>query len=284
MEKKFFIPDENLGEVITKTLKPIEVKEIKPISTGWTNIVFEAITEGEGSYFFRFPRDDFWAKMMVKDYHFCKFIEGKTSFKTPKLELFFDQERPYSVHKKIEGTVLTEKLNELTSNDMQVIAKDVSKFICELKDISQDDLPEECKVTLLDFLDELANVHFSDLSLWQYEYVKSKHTNKHLVHGDLNPGNMIVDENNNLVAVIDFCFAGLGNPYADVSRVIGRSPSGLKKIMINSYEEKTNTKIDEEMLERFVKVWTDIETGYIDYIRNNNPDIKLPSLNEAKVV
>lgn len=277
MKETFFKPDENFSEIIRKTLHPMKVKSVKQVITGWTNIVFEATTN-ETTYFFRFPRDDFWSRMMIKDCSFCNFIDGKTSFITPKVKLLFDKERPFSIHEKIRGTVLTEKLKDLSEKDMKIIADDVSKFICELKDIDQSSLPDECKVTLLDFLDELANIHFTDLTLWQYDYFKSKHTTQYLVHGDLNPGNMIVDENNNLIAVIDFCFAGLGNPYADISRVIGRSPLDFKDIMIASYESHSKTKLDINILEQFVKVWTDIEIGYIDYIRNNNPDIKLPEV------
>ena len=66
-----------------------------------------------GNYFFRFPRDNFWIRTIVKDYEFAKFISGKTDFNTVKLELLYDNGRPYSMHKKIEGTPLAEKMNEL---------------------------------------------------------------------------------------------------------------------------------------------------------------------------
>lgn len=276
MKIKYFKPEENYNEIIGKFIEPDNIKSINQIITGWTNIVFEAATKDDISYFFRFPRDDFWSKMMIKDCAFCEFINGKTSFRTPELKLCFNEGRPFSMHQKIEGTVLTERLSDLSDKGMENIAEDISRFIYELSNVDPKGLPKECNVTILDFLDELANTHFADIKYWQYDYFKDKHTEKNLVHGDLNPGNIIVDDENNVVAVLDFCFAGAGNPYADISRIIGRSPLTFKKIMMNKYEDYTNTKLDNNMLDRFVDVWTDIEIGYVDYIRKHNPDIKLP--------
>lgn len=274
---KFFNVQENFEEIIKENLKEDTLVRLKQIETGWTNIVFEAIGK-ENTYFFRFPRNDFWAKMILKDCAFAMFIYNKTSLKTPEIKLYYDNGRPFTMHKKIEGICLTEKLEELSYQDMKQIAQDITKFINELSHISKENLPTKCNVTLLEFLDELAKLHFVDSSLWRYEFFKSNHMDDFLVHGDLNPGNIIVNNENQVIAVIDFCFAGIGNPYADISRIIGRSPLEFKEIMIREYEGQLKTKLNRETLDKFIQVWEDIDQGYIGYIRKNSPDIILPEI------
>jgi len=78
MEKNYFTLDENFNKIIENSLSNKEITAITPISTGWTNIVFEAKTKNDGDYFFRFPRDDFWTRTIEKDCEFSKFIKDKT--------------------------------------------------------------------------------------------------------------------------------------------------------------------------------------------------------------
>lgn len=275
MIKNYFIPSENFDQIIKENLSNKEIKKMKQIITGWTNIVYELETE-EKSYFYRFPRDNFWAKMMVKDCKFGNYIYGKLSAKTPNIKLCYNNDRPFSRHEKIEGIALTQCIDKLDQNQMKNLAKDISTFIKSLANLDKKDMPKDCEVSLLDFLNELATSHFEDISIWDYEYFKDNHLDNYLVHGDLNPGNIIVDKDYHLVAVIDYCFAGIGNPYADVSRVIGRSPESFKPFMIKEYEDTLNEKLDSDKLERFITIWSNIDKAYTDFIRKNNPDIKLP--------
>ena len=85
MQKTYFELDEDFNKIILKNLEDVE--KIRLIPTGWTNIVFEVTTENNKSYFFRFPRDEFWARTIVKDYQFAKYIHNKTDFDTVELQL-----------------------------------------------------------------------------------------------------------------------------------------------------------------------------------------------------
>ena len=127
MLKDYFSLDEDFSRIIKNSLSDKEIINIKPISTGWTNIVFEVSTTA-GNYFFRFPRDNFWIRTIVKDYEFSKFINGKTDFNTVKLELHYDNGRPYSIHKKIEGIVLADVMNDLSNEQIKTVSKDISKY------------------------------------------------------------------------------------------------------------------------------------------------------------
>ena len=172
MNKTYFSLDEDFEKIIKNTLNDKEVTSINQITTGWTNIVFE-VTTTEGNYFFRFPRDDFWIKVIVKDYQFAKFIYGKTDFETVGLMLFYDNDRPFSVHKKIEGCSLASKMNELTQEQVKVVSNDIAKFMYQMHNIKFDkneifDI-NNISLNLIDFLDELLNVHVhpEDKEFWK---------------------------------------------------------------------------------------------------------------------
>lgn len=250
-------------------IKPIS--SIHSVTTGWTNIVYEVCTN-DGDFFFRFPRDDFWIRTIVKDYEFAKFIYGKTDFHTVKLELLYDNGRPFSMHKKIEGTVLASKMDTMTPSEVKVVANDIATFMFQLHRIKFN--PNEIftidniGLKLTDFLDELLNVHVAkeDMEFWKHdEFINKDHGC--LVHGDLNSSNIIIDENNHISAVIDFGFGGFGNPYFDIARIIGRCPESFKKEIVKNYETISNTKLDYPILDDEIDIWTKIDSAYINYMR-----------------
>lgn len=271
MNKNYFSIDEDFNKIINTVLSDKNIVSINPISTGWTNIVFEVATN-EGNFFFRFPRDDFWIRTIVKDYEFSKYIYGKTDFNTVKLELFYDNGRPFSMHKKIEGTVLADKMNELTPDEIRLVAQDISKFMYQLHHISFDSNKifdvKNIGVNLVDFIDELLDVHVAKPNkvFWKYEDFSSKPHNC-LVHGDLNSSNVLLDSNNRVTAFIDFGFGGFGNEYFDIARIIGRCPESFKSDIIKSYESLANESLDKNLLDSEIKIWTDIDNAYINYMK-----------------
>lgn len=271
MVKNYFSLDEDFEKIIKNTFNDKEINSINPISTGWTNIVFEVSTN-EGNFFFRFPRDDFWIRTIVKDYEFAKFIYGKTDFNTVKLELFYDNDRPFSVHKKIEGTVLADKMNDLKQEEISAVSDDIAKFMYQLHHVEFDkneifDI-NNIALNLVDFLDELLNVHVhsEDKVFWQYNEF-SKKDNTCLVHGDLNSSNVLLDENNHVSAFIDFGFGGFGNKYFDIARIIGRCPDSFKNEIVKSYESLSQNELDKNVLNTEIDIWKNIDSAYINYMR-----------------
>ena len=272
MIKKFFVPDEDFKGMIQNALPNKEIKDLKLISTGWTNIVYEAKINDNESYFFRFPRDDFWIRTIVKDCEFASYINGKTNFTTSNLKLQNDNSRYFSMHKKVDGVALTEKMDKLNNEEIERLSHQISEFMYQLHSLkyNKDEIfsCDNIGLNLVDFLDELIELHLDSESkkFWKYDEF-SKKENNCLVHGDFNPGNIIIDENNNIAAIIDFGFGGFGNKYFDISRIIGRLPKEFKEPIIRNYEEISGEKLDYNMLDNEIDVWTDIDNGYINYMR-----------------
>lgn len=272
MEKKYFEIEEDFETIIKNTLPDKKILELNQISTGWTNIVYEAKTD-QGNLFFRFPRNEFWSRTIIKDCALSQYIYGKTDFNTVKLSLHYDNGRPFSVHSKIEGTALAEKINDLNREEISNISSEISKFMYQLHNINfEDDKIYDVKdshMNLVDFLDELLKLHVSpeDRSFWNITEF-SKKENNCIVHGDLNLSNVLLDKNNHVTAFIDFGFAGYGNKYFDIARVLSRwCTDQFKDEIVKNYEMFENQKLDTETLNDEIKIWNNIDNGYINYMR-----------------
>ncbi len=271
MKDIYFKIDEDFETIIKNCLNDKEIRNMKLITTGWTNIVYEVETN-DGNYFFRFPRDEFWSRTIVKDYEFSQYIYNKTDFNTCMLQLQYDNGRPFSMHKKIQGTPLADKMNDLSSEEIKAISNDIAKFMAELHGLKfkKEDIfnIDNIGLNLREFLDELLTKHVSkeDMTFWRFADTVDKPTC--LVHGDLNSSNVLLDENNKVTAIIDFGFAGFGNPYDDVSRIIGRCPENFKNDIVEAYENYSEGKINEDRLESKITEWSNIDQSYINYMRS----------------
>ena len=271
----FFSLDEDFNNIIIKELtNKFDVKKIysmEQISTGWTNIVY-MVKADNGNYYFRFPRDDFWEKTIVKDYEFAKYIQGKTSFKTVDLKLGYSNDRPFSIHKEIEGVPLAEKMNDLTEKEIEKISEQLAKFMHELHNLPYDE-KEIFTVTnigleLYDFITELLEKHVSkeDNKFWFENNFKTHSDEQCLVHGDFNSSNVLLDEENNVTAIIDFGFGGFGSKSQDISRIIGRCPEKFKTPIIKAYENYEKKQLEKKQLNQDIETWNNIDNAYINYM------------------
>ena len=82
----------------------------------------------------------------------------------------------------------------------------------------------------------------------------------------------MLDENDKVIGVIDFCFAGTGNPNMDVARIVSRpAPKEFEKAFLGQFDNP-------EEISRMKKAWQDIDNGYAEHIRTNFPEINLNQL------
>lgn len=277
--KKYFSQEDPLDNIIRQTLENRQVIKTKHIVSGWTNIVIE-VTTNSGTLFFRFPRNPFWSKMIVKDAKFCNYIDGKTSFYTPQMSLHFDKnERPFSVHKKIEGYTLGDRIYHLSHTALCGAAYDIARFVKELSSIDTSTAPSEVAYPLSKFLKELDDRHFSNHLNTEHQIIKKSEKRPTFVHGDLNLGNILVNDQDQVIGVIDFCFAGISHPNMDISRILSRpTPKAFESQLLKSYKELNNDHLNASHVHKMKEVWQNIDAGYANHIRDYYPEITLPEL------
>ena len=199
-------------------------------------------------------------------------MSNKISLKAPNLKILLDDNRPFSIHKKIDGESLTECYCKLNNEEKNILAIDLCKLLNEFKLIKNIENFE----SVSNFLDNLSLVSGNNYDLSQHDFLKTLEKNELVFsHGDLNPGNLIL-KNHKLYAVIDFAFSGKSSPLVDLSRITGRLPNDFYKYLKPAYMQHFNSKLPKRKVEKLIKTWEYIEEKYIAYIKDNHPDIILP--------
>ena len=188
------------------------------------------------------------------------------------MKLHYDSEgRPFSVHKKIEGYTLGDRIYHLSHTALLGAAYDTAKFIKELSGIDLAKAPKEVKFPLSEFLHDLDYEHYDKHIDADHKFIRETEGNS-LVHGDLNLGNVLLDENDKVIGVIDFCFAGTGNPNMDVARMISRpAPEEFEKEFLKYFDNMGE-------ISRMREAWHHIDNGYAEHIRTKFPEINLNQL------
>lgn len=278
MYKFFDTNEDELHNIIKLSIHKIgqDVVDIKCIKTGWTNIVYD-VACSDNEYIFRFPRTYFFAKEMIRDCTACNLIHGKLSVQIPDISLEFDNGRPFSIHKKIKGSALSAfQYDTFTSEQMHSIADSCGRFLAELHALPANLLPDGYRVTLNDYLLKLAEVHngdyFSSLHFGLQE-IEASCKNMCIVHGDFNPGNILVDDDLNVVAVIDFSFASLSDRSSDIGRFLSRTNNTFCDFLINSYNTYSKIKCNKDHVNIIAHIFKYVDCKYIDYMDKNHPAV-----------
>ena len=269
---KYFTVNDDFKTIIESVVGKVE--KMEQISTGWTNFVFEVKTSTD-EYIFRFPRNDFFSGVLEKEVAFSKYIKGKIKTPTSNIDINYNEGRPFTCHNKIKGRSLTSAYPTLNPAEKEKIAEQVAEFIYELQQVPIENIPLNLPTTS-QFLADLSHVDNAYYDFTKHDnLVTLEKGHKVLNHADLNPGNILIDENNNVCAIIDFAFVSKSSAINDVSRLIGRLPADFHETMLNSYNKKFNSNISMEQVKALIKVWDYVEEHYINYMRENQPEIDI---------
>jgi aminoglycoside phosphotransferase (APT) family kinase protein len=245
---------------------------LTPINTGWTNVVFDV--EFNTHYIARFPRGACFARAMKTDIAAINFV--KNVVPTPDVKIYFDGLRPFSVHKKIDGIVLSsidlEELEELEATDS--LGRQIATFFTKIHNLVP---PKYLQRKLSTFLqDVLSEIPFYEdySAIEQLAHAENNNTVV-AVHGDLNVGNIIVDEHFNILSFLDFAFFGVSIPEADLARINRRIPTALFNAILVHYKRLSGRRIDQAQLTRMIEMWDNIERNYIKFMAQTMPEIEV---------
>ena len=270
--KKFFSVKDNFKKIIKSKL--CDVVSINQIATGWTNFVFDVKTK-TNEYIFRFPRNNFFASVLEKEVKFTQFVKDKLTTKVADIKLFYIKGKPYTMHVKIKGKSLTQVSNKLSYFKKRKIAKQTVNFIYELQQIDIKTFDFSLPTTT-QFLNELSKVDDEEYDLKKHDNLKQLEQQRLVLnHADLNPGNILVDDNFNVCAILDFAFVSVSSDINDISRLIGRLPKSYHKIMLKQFNKKFKTKVNITQVYNVVHVWDYVEAHYINYMKKNMPEIDI---------
>lgn len=271
MIKKYFEANENFENIISKFVK---VENIETISTGWTNIVLK-VFDGKDYFVFRFPRNEFWEKVIKNEYDFNKLAKNKLCVQTSNMILCKDNGRYFSYHKFINGYTLASKMDFLQQQDKQKIARQVANFLVEFEKLHVENDFNLIKTST--FLEELSKIEKCDYDLSRHQALISMEKTSPLVlsHGDFNHSNILIDDDNNLCAVLDFAFVSLSSPATDVARLCGRcKDTEFEKMLIAQFNKISDNKILESDVKNLMQVYDYVDNKYIEYMKKYYPEIE----------
>ncbi len=255
--KEYFNPNDDFKSLTNKIFNDKECK-IEYIPIGWTNIVQRIYTK-ENVYIGRFPRDDFWAEVLVHESQISNYLQDKVSIKVPKLNLYQDvKERFFSIHEEVPGISFASVKNEMSSLELKCLAEDIASFLCQIHSLNVENL-NLCRIE--NFINSLSKYHGIDL-----EIPMNDQSSTILIHGDFNSKNVILNTEKRLEGVIDFGFSSVGNIEWDLSRVCHEEPKEFEEYLLDFYEQKSHRRVN---MDRFIflkKLWSTICEKYIEYM------------------
>lgn len=272
MTSAFFTEQDDFESILKNILGGISMA---PIATGWTNFVFEVTRQSDGAAFIaRFPRGPCFSRAMVSDVEAAHFIQRSTDIKTPRIALYYDRERPFSVHEKIPGKVLSAiPFAEIPASRIEPLARGIARFFAALHSV----WPPEglLRRPLSSFLRQVMGEVplFKDSRHIDALERAEKERPLVAVHGDLNAGNIIVEGNFEIAGFLDFAFFGVSVPETDLARMVCRLDPGFFERIVANYEALSGRTLDKALLEQQKVMWLDIEDHYIAYMASVMPDI-----------
>ena len=270
-----FSENENLEDIIKKNINE-KIESISKISTGWTNIVLDIKTNND-SYIAKLPRDEFWTNQIIKDSVISNFVRNNLGICTGDMKIYYDNNRPLSIHKKIEGNSLTERIKFLSKDKICNITKQLANIFYKFHNFNYKN-HDEIKYEYCDFIISMTKI---DEKNYNMEYFKemledNKDINKKVfIHGDLNIGNIILNKNDDIEAIIDYSFAGLGDIYTDLSIISCRVDDFFFDSLIREYENISNIQLNKNKLKNRVDLRQHIEDTYIAFMKKFHPEVSI---------
>lgn len=271
----YFTTNDNFNLILSNVFNDKDFS-FNIIPTGWTNIVLDVNYKNE-NYICKFPRNSFWAQQIQKDCNISNFVREKMNIHSPNMKIYKIDNKCFSIHKKISGKSLAEKFKYLSHQEKEKIAQQLANIFYKMHSYNVKNIDEKYKYNYVSFLKQMIKIA-NNYDMKLFESLFNDNNNKNnlvFAHNDINVGNIIIDDDNNIVAIIDYAFAGLADIYTDLSVISCRTDDVFYNKLINEYSNLSNITINKDKLNNRIKLRQHLEDVYIEYIKNNCFDIKI---------
>lgn len=232
---------------------------------GKSSFVFFVKCDNE-EFVFKFPRTVFQSNLLKYEYEVLHRLNNKFDFLVSDYRVFNDNlDRPYVAYSKVNGFNMADfQFSDLELERLSfVLAKEIYK-IHSLTTNDLNGLEIHTKKNLLDSFCEDFN-YIPDYSL-----ISDLLEENTFIHGDFHRHNILLNNNKEFVAILDFATFSKGSIYFDLGHMIlsVKSPHFRVKF-IENYEKISRKKINIDKLERVIKfIYTLINENYLVYINN----------------
>lgn len=236
---------------------------IKYIGSGWSSHAFRI-----GDYIVRFPKQN------VEDYLFeeeiCKHLKKCLSCKTPSVKVVMDEKFPYAIHKCIEGSTIQnlEQLfeSELFIKDCAITLAQIHSFhmIGTIRSAPTDIEPDIYNLNKR--LSQYFNYTSAEKMCYLYNEIKTNNTEELVfIHADFHLGNIIINADQHIEGIIDWCNAGMGVSNEDFKFLFFKLTPNQMNALIGEYNNWgfsiDISKIREKALIDIIDkiYWSDVE-------------------------
>lgn len=232
---------------------------------GKSSFVFFVKCEDE-EYVFKFPRTVFQSDLLNYEYEVLLRLNNKFDFLVSNYRVFNDNlDRPYVAYNKIKGVNMADfQFSDLELERLSfVLAKEIYKIHC----LSSNDLKGLEIHTKRNLLDNFCkDFNYTP----DYSLISDLLDEDTFIHGDFHRHNILLNNNKEFVAILDFATFSKGSIYFDLGHMILSVKSPLfREKFIENYEKISRKKINIDKLERVMKfIYTLINENYLLYINN----------------
>lgn len=215
---------------------------ISLLGQGWSSIAFQV-----NDFIIRFPKQNL--RDYIKEQHICDILRDQTNIQVPNISIQYTI-HPHAKHKRIAGkTWNASLLLRLSTNEKDLLAKDIGQYLYTIHTnksvyFAPTFIPVKSSSLYKVFSNTVSPPLLKTL-LKEYKNALIPHPEKLvLIHGDLTSNNSVLNDQNRLYGVFDWCNCGMGDPVSDFIPLYSEFPNDFISNIIYHYEKLSKKKFD----------------------------------------
>jgi len=240
-----------------RKVQGLRFRDVRPLHGGWAHWTFEV----DGEWIFRFPRNPAVAAQTVKELSLLPLLAGKVGCSVPMpVWRGTHRDRPFFGYRKILGRPLDAQdigeRPELTEELAQALrqlhffpAEDARQATSAKGTVeSWREKYERLRATARDRVGPMLDAWASQVMDERFaEFVANLHFAPALVHGDLGPEHLLVDNTGRLAGIIDWEDASVGDPAIDFAGLWRSAGAQVTRRILAAYQTTDDAPMEERV-------------------------------------